>query len=126
MSNELDKLAEAFKREEPILPREEARRDVIAAAMERFDEENHDATTLTISSFGFARGMPPLADLVFDMRFLDNPHWVDALRELTGQDATVGDYIQKDPAFSAVIMQIMLPHAHLSLAKGHCWFCGCA
>lgn len=40
MSNELDKLADAFKREEPILPREEARRDAIAAAMERFDEEN--------------------------------------------------------------------------------------
>ena len=40
MSNELDKLAEAFKREDPILPREEARRDAIAAAMDRFDEEN--------------------------------------------------------------------------------------
>ncbi len=62
--------------------------------------------TLTISSFGFARGMPPLADLVFDMRFLDNPHWVDGLRELTGQDKPVGDHIESDPAFSQVFNQI--------------------
>ena len=58
------------------------------------------AMTLTLSSFGFARGMPPLADLVFDMRFLDNPHWVPTLRELTGQDAPVGEHVEKDPAFA--------------------------
>ena len=51
--------------------------------------EAEAALTLTISSFGFARGMPPLADLVFDMRFLDNPHWVPGLKEQTGQDAAV-------------------------------------
>lgn len=71
--------------------------------------------TLTISSFGFARGMPPLADLVFDMRFLDNPHWVPELRELTGQDAAVGEHIARDPAFADVftrirdLLQVMLP-----------------
>ena len=43
--------------------------------------------TVTVSSFGFARGMPPTADLVFDMRFLDNPHWEAGLREQTGLDA---------------------------------------
>ncbi|QDH35511.1 RNase adapter RapZ [Porphyrobacter sp. YT40] len=58
------------------------------------------ATTLTLSSFGFARGMPPLADLVFDMRFLDNPHWVPGLKEQTGQDAAVGEHIERDPAFA--------------------------
>jgi UPF0042 nucleotide-binding protein len=62
--------------------------------------------TLTVSSFGFARGMPPLADLVFDMRFLDNPHWVEGLRELTGMDAAVGEHIEKDPAFATVFSQI--------------------
>ncbi|MEP3050552.1 MAG: RNase adapter RapZ [Erythrobacter sp.] len=63
-------------------------------------------TTITVSSFGFARGMPPLADLVFDMRFLDNPHWVDGLRELTGQDQAVANHIEKDPSFTAVFDQI--------------------
>lgn len=62
--------------------------------------------TLTVSSFGFARGMPPLADLVFDMRFLDNPHWVEGLRELTGRDQAVGDHIRSDPAFDAAFGQI--------------------
>ncbi|ANU07477.1 RNase adapter RapZ [Paraurantiacibacter namhicola] len=55
--------------------------------------------TVTITSFGFARGMPAAADLVFDMRFLDNPHWVDDLREKTGRDAEVGEHIERDPGF---------------------------
>lgn len=63
-------------------------------------------TSLTISSFGFARGMPPLADLVFDMRFLDNPHWVEELRDLTGKDAAVGEHIEQDPAFGTAFNQI--------------------
>ena len=64
------------------------------------------ALTLTLSSFGFARGMPPLADLVFDMRFLDNPHWVPDLREQTGQDAAVGEHIRRDPAFADAFARI--------------------
>jgi UPF0042 nucleotide-binding protein len=64
------------------------------------DDGGAAAMTLTLSSFGFARGMPPLADLVFDMRFLDNPHWVPGLRELTGQDQPVGAHIEADPAFT--------------------------
>lgn len=64
------------------------------------------AITLTLSSFGFARGMPPLADLVFDMRFLDNPHWDPALRDLTGQDAAVGAHIERDPAFDEAFTRI--------------------
>ena len=64
------------------------------------------ALTLTLSSFGFARGMPPLADLVFDMRFLDNPHWVPGLREQTGQDALVGEHIKRDPAFADAFARI--------------------
>lgn len=71
-----------------------------------FADKDTGAMTLTVSSFGFARGMPPLADLVFDMRFLDNPHWVEGLRELTGQDRPVGEHIQKDPAFGQAFEQI--------------------
>jgi UPF0042 nucleotide-binding protein len=68
--------------------------------------ETARALTLTVSSFGFARGMPPLADLVFDMRFLDNPHWVPALRDLTGCDAPVSQHIERDPGFAAVFDRI--------------------
>ncbi|MEO0464319.1 MAG: RNase adapter RapZ [Pseudomonadota bacterium] len=68
--------------------------------------EAEQVITLTISSFGFARGMPPLADLVFDMRFLDNPHWVPELRDLTGRDTAVGEHIERDPDFAPIFGQI--------------------
>lgn len=62
--------------------------------------------TVTVSSFGFSRGMPPVADLVFDMRFLDNPHWVPDLRQQTGLDAPVGDHIAADPEFATAFARI--------------------
>jgi UPF0042 nucleotide-binding protein len=80
--------------------------DLQNSVRELFSPTDKGAMTLTVSSFGFARGMPPLADLVFDMRFLDNPHWVPGLRELTGQDEAVGDHIEKDPAFHQAFGQI--------------------
>jgi UPF0042 nucleotide-binding protein len=52
-----------------------------------------DQPVLTISSFSFARGISRTADLVFDLRFVPNPHWVDALRPLTGEDAAVQEYL---------------------------------
>ena len=55
--------------------------------------------TITVSSFGFARGMPPATDLVFDMRFLDNPHWAPGLAELTGLDEPVAQHISANPLF---------------------------
>lgn len=73
---------------------------------ERFQSSGPQALTLTVSSFGFSRGMPPVADLVFDMRFLDNPHWDDKLRPLTGQDAAVGEHIRQDPAFPEAYARI--------------------
>jgi RNase adapter protein RapZ len=61
-----------------------------------------DATgqpVLTIVSFGYARGVSRTADLMFDMRFLDNPHWQADLRPLTGIDAPVREHLAKDPAW---------------------------
>lgn len=51
------------------------------------------ATQVTVLSFGYKHGLPPDADLVFDCRFLPNPHWVDELRPLTGLDREVRDYV---------------------------------
>ncbi|MBW8752565.1 MAG: RNase adapter RapZ [Sphingomonadales bacterium] len=73
---------------------------------ERFAPSAGRAMTVTVSSFAFSRGMPPVADLVFDMRFLDNPHWIDALRPLTGRDAAVGEHIRQDPAFAEAYARI--------------------
>ncbi|MFM6832336.1 MAG: RNase adapter RapZ [Novosphingobium sp.] len=80
--------------------------DLQQAIRAQFGAETPAPTTLNISSFGFSRGTPPLADLVFDMRFLANPHWVDTLRPQTGRDAPVGDYIRQDPAFDEAFARI--------------------
>ena len=59
-----------------------------------------DQPVLTIASFGFARGVSRTADLMFDLRFIANPHWVDELRPLTGTDAKVRIYIEQDEAWA--------------------------
>ena len=73
---------------------------------QQFAANEGQALTVTISSFGFSRGMPPVADLVFDMRFLDNPHWQPDLKPLTGLDKAVGDHIRKDPAYDEAFTRI--------------------
>jgi len=73
---------------------------------ELFGQSGQTDMTVTVSSFGFSRGMPPLADLVFDMRFLDNPHWVPELREQTGLDRAVGEHIERDPGFADAFSRI--------------------
>ncbi|MCX7864823.1 MAG: RNase adaptor protein RapZ, partial [Novosphingobium sp.] len=81
-------------------------KDLQQVTRERFAPAAGEALTLTVSSFGFSRGMPPVADLVFDMRFLDNPYWIAQLRDLTGQDEAVAAHIRKDPAFAEAFDRI--------------------
>ncbi|MEG3171315.1 RNase adapter RapZ [Sphingomonas sp. ZB1N12] len=71
-----------------------------------FSGEARGEPTLSIRSFGFARGLPRNADLVFDMRFLRNPHWDHDLRPGTGLDADVSAYIMDDPAYEAAVSRI--------------------
>ncbi|BCA58223.1 RNase adapter RapZ [Sphingomonas sp. HMP6] len=71
-----------------------------------FSGEGLGKPTLSVTSFGFSRGVPRNADLVFDMRFLRNPHWVPDLRPGTGMDADVSAYIAGDPAYEAAVGQI--------------------
>ncbi|QXQ08391.1 RNase adapter RapZ [Sphingosinicellaceae bacterium] len=80
--------------------------DLRTAIGERFGAEGGTPLTLTLMSFGFARGLPRDADLVFDMRFLANPHWDLALRPLTGEDDAVAAYIAADPAFTPAFERI--------------------
>ena len=62
-----------------------------------------DQPVLTITSFGFARGVSRTADLMFDVRFLPNPYWDEELRPLTGTDQQVRDYLARDPAWSEMV-----------------------
>jgi UPF0042 nucleotide-binding protein len=55
--------------------------------------ERRPALRATVLSFGYKYGLPVDADLVVDVRFLPNPHWIPELRDLTGQDPSVRDYV---------------------------------
>ena len=57
--------------------------------------------SVVLTSFSFKTGIPRDADMVIDVRFLKNPHYVPSLRDLTGLHASIGEYIESDPDFSA-------------------------
>ncbi|HEV7685321.1 MAG TPA: RNase adapter RapZ [Acidimicrobiia bacterium] len=59
-----------------------------------------------IVSFGFKHGLPLDVDLVFDCRFLPNPHWVESLRPLRGTDAKVKRYVMKQPETEAFLAEL--------------------
>ncbi|MEA2446396.1 MAG: RNase adapter protein RapZ [Actinomycetota bacterium] len=69
----------------------------------------------TIISFGYKFGLPLDADIVLDVRFLPNPHWVDELRPLTGLDAAVRDYVlDREPTMEFLarardLLAVLLP-----------------
>jgi UPF0042 nucleotide-binding protein len=58
-----------------------------------FGGETVAQTSVTVESFGFKYGLPMDADMVMDVRFLPNPHWIDDLRPHTGQHPAVRDYV---------------------------------
>ncbi|HWE56612.1 MAG TPA: RNase adapter RapZ [Acidimicrobiales bacterium] len=58
-----------------------------------FREDGDEVMQISVVSFGFKYGLPPDVDNVFDVRFLPNPHWVAELRDLTGLDAPVRNYV---------------------------------
>lgn len=66
----------------------------------RFGTEGAPGMGVSVMSFAYPKGLPREADLVFDLRFLRNPHYVDALRPLTGRDAPVAAHIEADPDFA--------------------------
>ena len=66
----------------------------LRATLERtFGDELSPATRVTVLSFGYKYGLPMDSDLVVDVRFLPNPHWIPELREFTGRDEAVRDYV---------------------------------
>jgi UPF0042 nucleotide-binding protein len=88
------------------------------------------ALQTSIVSFGFKHGLPTDVDLVFDCRFLPNPHWVESLRPLPGTDPRVRRYVLKQPETDAFLAELerlfalLLPayvregKAYLSIAVG--------
>lgn len=66
-----------------------------AYLFDNFGEEGRTGSLfISMVSFGYKYGVPPESDLVFDVRFLPNPHFVDSLRPLTGLDKAVSSYVE--------------------------------
>ena len=59
--------------------------------------ESYNSLMVTVTSFGFKYGIPNDADLVFDVRFLPNPYYIDGLRAKTGNDKEVQDFVMAHP-----------------------------
>jgi RNase adapter protein RapZ len=108
---EEEHLVAAIERERALLDPVKAEADVV---LDTSDLNVHDlrnrirslfspdatgsAIQLTVLSFGYKHGLPLDADLVFDCRFLPNPHWIEELRPQTGLDEPVRDYVLGQPA----------------------------
>jgi len=83
-----------------------------------------DALTVSVVSFGFKHGLPLDADMVFDVRFLPNPHWVPELRPLSGLDAPVADHVLCQPSAKGFLAQVdsmlgLLLPAYLAEGKAY-------
>jgi len=91
--------------------------DLRARINSQFEREESDQNLMISSnSFGFKNGVPTEADLVFDVRFLPNPHFVPEFRKLTGKDPKVGKYVRQFPQTKEFLdrttdmLKFLLPH----------------
>lgn len=97
---------------------------------ERFAPTDAPGMSVRVVSFAFGQGVPRQADLVFDVRFLRNPYYVDALKDLTGQDEEIARFVGEDPDFDdfiehlKMLLQPLLPRyrtegkSYLTIAVG--------
>ncbi|MEW5764653.1 MAG: RNase adapter RapZ [Acidobacteriota bacterium] len=126
------RLAAIRERADLVLDTSDTTIHQLRAAVEREAESFAEPRTLTVNllSFGFAYGVPPESALVFDVRFLPNPHFVPELRPLTGEDDAVFDFVCRSPEGSDFIerlwsfLQYLLPQyqregkSYLTVAVG--------
>lgn len=104
--------------------------DLRAELARAFDARVGRGLSVSVQSFSYKRGVPRGLDMMFDCRFLANPHWEPALRPFDGLDATVQHYVTADPRFETFFQRVrdlilfLLPaqvdegKAHLAIGFG--------
>src|SRR5829696_5795810 len=130
-------ITEAIERERVLLEPVKAEADLIidtstltvhqlkARIAGVFSDDGNDATMqMAITSFGFKHCMPLDVDMVMDVRFLPNPHWIEDLRPLTGLDERVRRYVMEQPATAEFLARFehlldMLVPAYASEGKSY-------
>lgn len=129
--SEKRRLADIRSRAETIIDTTEMTPWELRTMIHRLFADNAAARlSVSIVSFGYKWGLPLDADLVFDLRFLPNPHYVDRLRPLTGLEEAVSDYVLKRPVTRRFLkhlkelLKFLLPQyveegkSHLLIALG--------
>lgn len=128
--------AEGIAREVELLAPIRARADVLIDTTEMtphdlkaetdrwFGRDLAPGMAISVQSFSYRRGLPRGVDMVFDCRFLRNPHWVPALRALDGRDEEVAAHVESDPRFGeffhrlSEMLSFLLP-AHAAEGRAH-------
>lgn len=123
--SEIDLLAPIKVRADVLIDTSDLSPHELKAEIARvFDMGAHDRLALSIHSFSYKRGIPRGLDMMFDCRFLQNPHWEAALRDLTGTDPGVAAFVESDPRFAeffdrvAGLVRFVLP-GHVAEGKSH-------
>lgn len=131
VARELDLLAPIRDRADILIDTSELNVHQLREEIEHwFAPQGAARLALSVQSFSYKRGLPRAIDMVFDCRFLSNPHWQPELRPLDGRDAPVADYVRSDPLFDAffehvrALTELLLPafvregKSHLTIAFG--------
>ncbi len=114
-----DRVSEGVERERALLETLKGQADIVMDTSdtnvhelrdrlrELFSDETATVKVQTsVVSFGYKHGLPLDVDLVFDCRFLPNPHWVESLRPLTGTDPAVRDYVLAQPVTGEFLAEL--------------------
>ncbi|MDR5659375.1 RNase adapter RapZ [Serpentinicella sp. ANB-PHB4] len=99
IKKERDQLHELKKRATNIIDTTKLTPGLLKEELRNIFLEGNEMNNLiiSISSFGFKHGMPTDSDLVFDVRFLPNPFYIEELKEMTGNDKVIRDYVMESP-----------------------------
>jgi UPF0042 nucleotide-binding protein len=80
--------------------------DLKAEMGQIFDYDQSHSLAISVQSFSYKRGTPRGVDMIIDCRFLQNPHWQEDLRALSGKDAPVANFVKADPLYDAFFEQL--------------------
>lgn len=128
IAQEIDLLAPVRVRADVLIDTSEMSPHDLRAELGRlFAPRGQAPLAVTVHSFSYKRGAPRGLDMMFDCRFLQNPHWETDLRDLDGRDPAVAAYVTADglyPAFAAKVMELMtlLLPAQVAEGKSHLAF----
>jgi RNase adapter protein RapZ len=125
VEREIDLLAPIRVRADHLIDTTELTPHDLKAEITRlFDTGPAGRLSVSVQSFSYKRGTPRGIDMIFDCRFLANPHWQPALRPLDGRDPEVESFVRNDPRFAEFFQRVkdlllfLLP-AHLEEGKAH-------